>query len=59
MVPSLRRDLAEIGCPDQAAGAIDVLYDDVRAAVDVPADVTGEQAAFDVGGAAGAVIDQH
>ena len=55
----LGRDLAEIGGSDQTAGAVDVLHDDAGIAVDVPADMARKQPALDVGGAAGAVVDQH
>ena len=55
----LGRDLAEIGGADQPAGAVDVLHDDVGIAVDEPADMAREQPALDVGGPAGAVVDQH
>src|SRR5262249_53451761 len=53
------RDLAQISGADQTAGAVQVLHHHVRMAVDVLDQVFGEQAALDVGRAAGSEVDQH
>ena len=54
-----RRDLAEVAGAVEAAGAVHVLHDDVRLALDVLGDVPREQPALDVGRAAGREVDQH
>ena len=54
-----RPDLADIVGADEAAGAIAVLHDDLRLAVDVLGDVLGQQPALDVGRAAGREVDQQ
>ena len=53
-----RRHLAQILGADDAAGAVHVLDDDVRLAFDVARKMLGEQAALDVGRAAGSEVDQ-
>ena len=55
----LGRDRAEILGADHAAGAVHVLHQHARIAGDVPADVFGEQAAFDVGRPADGEVDQE
>src|SRR5262249_27347897 len=54
-----RRHLAQVLGPDNAAGAVHVLDDDIRRAVDVAGEVLGEQATLDVGRPAGCEVDQH
>ena len=44
---------------DHAASTFHVLYDDVRLAADMPADMAREQPPLGVGGAAGREVDQH
>jgi hypothetical protein len=56
MVPS--RHLAQVLGPDDAAGAVHVLDDDVRLTVQVAGEMLGEQAALDVGRTAGGEVDQ-
>ena len=58
-MPYLGRDFAEIARPDEAAGAVHVLYDDAGLALDMLDQVFGEQASFDVGRPAGGEIDQQ
>ena len=53
-----RRHLAQILGADDAAGAVHVLDDDVRRAVDMAGEMPGEQAALDVGRSAGGEVDQ-
>src|SRR5262249_777975 len=53
-----RRHLSQVLGPDNAAGAVHVLDDDIRRAVDVAGEVLGEQATLDVGRPAGCEVDQ-
>jgi len=53
-----RRHLSQVLSPDNAAGAVHVLDDDIGRPVDVAGEVLGEQATLDVGRPAGCEVDQ-
>jgi len=55
----LGSNLADILRADHAAGAVHVLHDHVRRAVDMPSQIFREQPALDVGRPAGGEVDQQ